>query len=91
MTSPTTIRHAVALALVTMLLVSPTLAVAADPAPGASPGAPEAQTVTTESGLRYTDIVVGKGNMPKKGQTVSVKYEICPYCGFGRRVFGLTL
>ena len=76
MTNPTTIRRKVALALVTTLFLAPTLAAAADPAPAASPGASETQTVTTPSGLRYTDIVVGKGNMPKKGQTVSVKYEI---------------
>jgi peptidylprolyl isomerase len=75
MTSPTTIRHALALALAATLLVAPMRAVAADPAPATSPEA-NAETKTTASGLRYTDLVVGKGAMPKKGQTVSVKYEI---------------
>jgi peptidylprolyl isomerase len=31
-------------------------------------------TVTTKSGLKYVDLVVGKGAMPKKGQTVKVHY-----------------
>jgi peptidylprolyl isomerase len=69
-----TTRHAVAFALTATLLVAPTCARAADPSPAASPGA--AETKTTASGLRYTDLVVGKGPMPHKGQTVSVKYEI---------------
>lgn len=30
--------------------------------------------ITTESGLKYTDIVVGNGDMPKKGQIVAVHY-----------------
>ena len=30
--------------------------------------------VTTKSGLKYQDIVVGKGPMPKQGQTVIVDY-----------------
>ncbi|MBN1409177.1 MAG: FKBP-type peptidyl-prolyl cis-trans isomerase [Calditrichaceae bacterium] len=30
--------------------------------------------VTTESGLKYTDIVTGDGDMPEKGQTVVVHY-----------------
>jgi peptidylprolyl isomerase len=32
------------------------------------------KTVTTPSGLRYIDLVVGKGPMPKAGQTISVLY-----------------
>ncbi len=77
MTSPTTIRRAAVLALVTTFVLAPTFAVAADPAPAASPGAAtDANTVTTKSGLQYTDIEVGKGNMPKEGQTVAVKYAI---------------
>jgi len=77
MTIPTTIRRAAVLALVTTCSLTPTLAVAADPSPAASPGAAtDAKTVTTKSGLQYTDIEVGKGNMPKKGQTVAVKYAI---------------
>lgn len=31
-------------------------------------------TVTTKSGLKYIDLVVGKGPMPKIGQTISVLY-----------------
>jgi peptidylprolyl isomerase len=76
MTSPTTIRRAAVLALVTTFFLAPTLAVGADPTPAASPGAADEKTVTTKSGLRYTDIEVGKGNLPKTGQTVSVKYVI---------------
>ena len=77
MTIPTTIRRAAVLALVTTCSLAPTLAVAADPSPAVSPGAAtDAKTVTTKSGLQYTDIAVGKGNMPKKGQTVAVKYAI---------------
>jgi peptidylprolyl isomerase len=30
--------------------------------------------VTTKSGLRYVDLVIGKGPMPKVGQTISVLY-----------------
>ncbi len=30
--------------------------------------------MTTKSGLKYTDLVVGKGPMPKIGQTISVLY-----------------
>jgi peptidylprolyl isomerase len=30
--------------------------------------------VTTESGLKYIDIVVGNGDMPQKGQIVAVHY-----------------
>jgi peptidylprolyl isomerase len=36
--------------------------------------APAAKTVTTPSGLKYQDLVVGKGPMPKTGQTVIVHY-----------------
>ncbi len=32
------------------------------------------KTVTTKSGLKYVDLVVGKGAMPKVGQTISVLY-----------------
>ena len=34
----------------------------------------QAQEVTTPSGLKYTDLVVGTGASPKPGQTVSVNY-----------------
>jgi peptidylprolyl isomerase len=32
------------------------------------------KTVTTKSGLKYVDLVIGKGPMPKPGQTISVLY-----------------
>lgn len=34
----------------------------------------QAQTVTTPSGLRYSDVVVGTGPSPRQGQTVTVHY-----------------
>ncbi len=37
-----------------------------------APAAP--QTVTTASGLKYVDLVVGKGPIPKQGDTVVVNY-----------------
>ena len=43
----------------------------------ASPGKktnPKETTVTTKSGLKYIDVVVGKGKSPTTGQTVSVDY-----------------
>lgn len=36
--------------------------------------APASKTVTTSSGLKYVDLVVGKGPMPKDGDTVLVHY-----------------
>ena len=62
------------------VLVAPLAAVAAPtPAPKnaahAGQGAKTpAKSVTTPSGLKYTDLVVGKGAMPKVGQTISVLY-----------------
>jgi peptidylprolyl isomerase len=45
------------------------------PTGAASPATPGGQqTVTTASGLKYQDIVVGTGDSPKPGQTVSVNY-----------------
>ncbi|MDX2270855.1 MAG: FKBP-type peptidyl-prolyl cis-trans isomerase [Cyanobacteriota bacterium] len=35
---------------------------------------PAETIVTTESGLKYVDLVVGDGPSPSKGQTVSVQY-----------------
>lgn len=35
---------------------------------------PTAKTVTTPSGLKYVDLEVGAGAMPKQGQTVFVHY-----------------
>jgi len=39
-----------------------------------APKASAAQIVTTASGLKYQDVVVGKGPQPQKGQTVVVNY-----------------
>jgi FKBP-type peptidyl-prolyl cis-trans isomerase FkpA len=36
--------------------------------------APASKTVTTPSGLKYVDLVVGKGPVPKDGDTVLVHY-----------------
>ena len=44
----------------------------ATPAPRASSAA--SKTVTTPSGLKYIDLVVGKGPTPKDGDTVLVNY-----------------
>jgi peptidylprolyl isomerase len=38
------------------------------------PAAPAALWVTTPSGLKYRDVVVGKGPQPKEGETVVVNY-----------------
>ena len=38
------------------------------------PAAPEPKMVTTPSGLKYQDLVVGKGPMPKSGSHVMVHY-----------------
>lgn len=42
--------------------------------PKAAEPTTEAETVTTESGLKYVDELVGMGATPNKGQTVSVHY-----------------
>ncbi|MEI2609399.1 MAG: FKBP-type peptidyl-prolyl cis-trans isomerase [Candidatus Promineifilaceae bacterium] len=44
------------------------------PAPAAPTEVDEADLTTTESGLQYTDLVVGEGNVPQPGQTVVVHY-----------------
>jgi len=41
---------------------------------GAKAAQPAAKTVTTPSGLKYVDLVVGTGPMPKEGNTVLVHY-----------------
>jgi peptidylprolyl isomerase len=43
-------------------------------AEAAKPAAPEPKTITTRSGLKYQDLVVGKGPMPKPGSRVMVHY-----------------
>jgi len=45
-----------------------------EPAAAAPPEFDEADLTTTESGLQYTDLVVGEGDMPELGQTVVVHY-----------------
>jgi len=69
------------LALWAALAIGLPLAAAADPtaAPkiNAAPkmkAAAAGKSVTTKSGLTYVDLVVGKGPMPKPGQTISVLY-----------------
>ena len=51
---------------------------AQEPKPESKPTAKAAEkeknVVTTESGLKYEDLVVGTGAMPKAGQTVRVHY-----------------
>jgi peptidylprolyl isomerase len=48
------------------------------PAPAAKAGTthpkPAVKMTTTPSGLQYTDLVVGKGPLPKSGNTVVVNY-----------------
>jgi peptidylprolyl isomerase len=44
------------------------------PKEAAETTAPEPETVTTPSGLKYQDLVVGKGPMPKPGSRVMVHY-----------------
>jgi len=54
--------------------VAPTAATASKAAPAAAKAAPEPKTVTTLSGLKYQDLVVGKGPVPKPGNKVMVHY-----------------
>jgi FKBP-type peptidyl-prolyl cis-trans isomerase len=48
--------------------------VGASQAPKPSGGAMDEKTITTASGLKYVDLVVGSGEVATKGQTVSVHY-----------------
>jgi len=41
---------------------------------GASKTSPPAQWITTASGLKYQDVVVGKGPVPKPGDDILVNY-----------------
>ncbi len=62
------------LVLASTLVVGHVLhAAAADPTPAGSPAGP---TVTTASGLKYVDLVVGTGPTPKPGEQVAVLYTI---------------
>jgi FKBP-type peptidyl-prolyl cis-trans isomerase len=73
-------RPAVGLALAALILL-PALAMAAKPAPkkaskkaAAKSGKTASGTTKCASGLEYVDLVVGKGEQPKSGQTVVVHY-----------------
>jgi peptidylprolyl isomerase len=67
-------------ALGAALIIAVALPAGGAAAPSASPKpAPKnvstaGKSVTTKSGLSYVDLVVGKGPMPKVGQTISVLY-----------------
>jgi peptidylprolyl isomerase len=68
-------RQMLAAAFISLAVAVPALS--ADKVENAA--APKTETkgaapVTTASGLKYTDVVVGKGESPKKGQTVTVHY-----------------
>jgi peptidylprolyl isomerase len=54
--------------------VATLVAALALPATASAAPAPAAKSTTTPSGLHYTDLVVGKGAMPKPGQSVTVQY-----------------
>lgn len=75
-----TIRFIVAFAVTSVLIAqttTPEKAPSKSPAPGSStkkPAAATPQTITTASGLKYVDLVVGKGPIPKRGDTVVVNY-----------------
>ncbi len=56
---------------VALALVATACAQGATPSPSTG-GA--GQEVTTASGLKYTDLIVGTGAQPKTGQTVTVNY-----------------
>jgi peptidylprolyl isomerase len=59
------------LAILAALVAAATLPAAAATAP--HHGAPQ-KTVTLPDGLKYTDVVIGHGALPKPGQTVTVQY-----------------
>jgi len=61
---------AVALGVPCAAVASPT----AVPTAAKMKGPVAARSVTTKSGLTYVDLVVGKGPMPRAGQTISVLY-----------------
>jgi len=62
------------LPLVLGLLLSFAITTEASPAKENIKMAQAAQEVTTPTGLKYTDEVVGNGQSPRRGQTVSVHY-----------------
>jgi peptidylprolyl isomerase len=66
-------RPAVGLALAALILL-PALAMAAKPAPKKTAKKAPEKVVKTASGLQYVELVAGKGEQPKSGQTVVVHY-----------------
>jgi peptidylprolyl isomerase len=50
------------------------VAQASKPEPAAKPAQSALQTMTTSSGLKYQDLVVGNGPLPKAGRRVRVHY-----------------
>jgi peptidylprolyl isomerase len=66
-------RPAVGLALAALILL-PALAMAAKSTPKKAPKKAAEKVVKAASGLQYVDLVVGKGEQPKSGQTVVVHY-----------------
>ena len=68
------------LLVLALLSVGTSAAQTSEPKPAPQAGttakatAPAAKTVTTRSGLKYVDLEVGTGAMPKRGQTVIVHY-----------------
>lgn len=70
-----------ALPVLTSTAIVPALAAEPSPAPSASVAPP----VTTASGLKYVDLALGSGPMPKPGQTVAIEYTIS---ADGKRIAG---
>lgn len=60
--------------LMKLMVCAVLLTVAAMPAFGATNEAKAGKTVTTASGLKYIDVVVGKGASPVAGKKVTVHY-----------------
>jgi peptidylprolyl isomerase len=69
------------LRLIVLIATTSTLTAQTSTTPSSNSGsntvikpAASSETVTTASGLKYADLVVGKGPTPKEGQTVVVNY-----------------
>jgi hypothetical protein len=61
----------IAIVVVTVLALGAIFYLVRNRGGGEVAGGPE---ITTPSGLKYTDLVIGTGAMPQKGQTISVHY-----------------
>ena len=71
-------KRIAALAIVALLAFTP-LAVAAEPAPEATPLnkiPPGAKVINAPSGLQYVDVVEGKGKVPEPGEICIVHYVL---------------